>query len=227
MIYITGDTHGNIRQIQKLEEYCGHSWTKDEFLIICGDFGFVFMDDAEEKKDLDKLEKRPYTILFVDGNHENFPAIFRYPKEIWHGGRVHRIRKNILHLMRGQVFTIDGKSFFTFGGAASIDKEFRQEGISWWPEEIPVEAEYDEAVRNLKAHDMRVDYIVTHTMPACLIAKYTPYARLGPDADLTYFLDEVWKDVSFRHWYCGHWHDNTDEIDPKLSLLWYDIKEME
>lgn len=125
MIYVTGDTHGHLRQIQKLEEYYCHSWTEKDFLIICGDFGFIFADDEEEKRVLDELEKRPYTILFVDGNHENFPAIFRYPEEIWNGGRVHRIRKNILHLMRGQVFEIDGKSFFTFGGAYSIDKEYR------------------------------------------------------------------------------------------------------
>ena len=72
-----------------------------------------------------------------------------YPEEIWNGGRVHRIRPNILHLMRGQVFTM--------GGGYSIDAAMRIPGRSWWPEEMPSDDEYAEAWTNLAAHGNKID----------------------------------------------------------------------
>ena len=70
---------------------------------------------------MDWLEGKPFTTLFVDGNHENFDRLYAYPVEEWHGGKVHKIRPSVIHMMRGQVFAIDGKSVFTFGGASSHD----------------------------------------------------------------------------------------------------------
>ena len=64
----------------------------------------------------------------------------------------------MIHLMRGQIFTIDGLKFFTFGGAYSIDKMSRAEGISWFPEEIPSREEYEEGWANLEKEDFQVDY---------------------------------------------------------------------
>lgn len=90
-------------------------------LIICRDFGFIFDDDDVEKEWLAELEHLPYIILWIDGNHENFKAINKYPVELWNGGKIHRIRKNILHLMRGQIFVVDGYKIFTMGRDYSID----------------------------------------------------------------------------------------------------------
>ena len=73
-----------------------------------------------------------------------------YPIEIWNGGKVHKIRKNIYHLMRGQVFILEGKKFFTFGGATSVDKANRTEFISWWKEEMPTGAEFELGFVNLE-----------------------------------------------------------------------------
>ena len=147
MIYITGDTHGD--HIRFIENNMGDDeWTEKDYLIVCGDFGFVFLNNDSEKEFLDFLEKKPYTICFCDGNHENFPAIFSYPKELWNGGYVHRIRNNVLHLMRGQVFQIDGKKIFTMGGAYSIDRYVRKLNFSYWKEELPNNQEYHEASKN-------------------------------------------------------------------------------
>ena len=69
MIYITGDTHGDIScfknpKLNKLGE--------KDILIVCGDFGFIWNPhDKNEKKNLEFLKKRKYTICFVDGAHEN------------------------------------------------------------------------------------------------------------------------------------------------------------
>lgn len=107
----------------------------------------------------------PFTILFIDGNHENFESLNSYPVEVWIGGKVHRISDSIIHLMRGQVFMIESKSFFTFGGALSFDKARRIEEKSWWKEEMPTPEDYKEALINSATANYDVDYIVSHDCP--------------------------------------------------------------
>lgn len=114
MIYITGDTHTPI-DIHKLKNqfFNPPGATKNNtYLIICGDFGAVWNykgEDKEEKYWLDWLENKPYTVLFVDGNHECHPRLNAFPVEEWNGGKIHRIRPSVIHLMRGQIYTINGK----------------------------------------------------------------------------------------------------------------------
>ena len=77
MIYLTGDTHGKI-DIKKIFDWQeGQNLTKEDYLIILGDFGLIFYGkDHElyerEQKLIKKLNDCPWTTLFVDGNHENF-----------------------------------------------------------------------------------------------------------------------------------------------------------
>lgn len=59
--------------------------------------------------------------FLTDGNHENFDRLYAYPVEMWHGGKVHKIRPSVIHLMRGQIFELEEKKIFTFGGASSHD----------------------------------------------------------------------------------------------------------
>lgn len=233
MIYITGDTHGEKGRFRLLDQEGADEWTCEDYLIICGDFGYIYADDEDEHTFLDQLEKLPYTICFSDGNHENFPAIYRYPCEEWMGGRIHRIRKNIVHLMRGQVYTIEGKKFFTMGGAYSIDRYMRIEKRSWWKEELPSDAEYREASAALKEHGFKVDYIVTHTAPAQIIRSmrrdpngHEFHAPDRHDAELTGFLEWIMYEVEFKRWFFGHWH--TDEvIFGKFRALWFDVEKIE
>ena len=126
MIFITGDLHGNIDK-SKLNTQSfpqQKELTKDDFVIIAGDFGGVWDESRSENWLLRWLEKKRFTTLFVDGNHENFDLLEQYPVTIWNGGKVHEVRPGILHLMRGQVFQIGAATFFTFGGADSVDKHY-------------------------------------------------------------------------------------------------------
>ena len=218
MIYVTGDTHGD--QMRFLDGHWDAALTTNDTLIICGDFGFVFADDYSEKRFLDDLEKRSYSICFVDGNHENFPSIFSYPEETWNGGKVHHIRENIYHLMRGQVFTIENKTIFTMGGAYSIDRYCRRLNESYWEEELPTGDDYKEANMNLEKHHFRVDYILTHTAPDSIIYQmgYHP-ATFGADAELTGFLEWVKRKATFQHWYFGHWHLDENVAEKFTALL--------
>lgn len=225
MIYITGDTHGPI-DIHKLNKRCfdDTNLTKDDYLIICGDFGLVWDNSPEEKYWLDWLNDKNYTTLFIDGNHENHSLLNSYPIETWNGGKVHRISNSVLHLMRGQVFTIDNHTFFTMGGAASVDKDWRTPGISWWPEEMPSDEEYIEANLNLYNYENEVDYIITHTAPTSIVNQLIP--EIKPPDRLTDFLEDIKKSVKYKHWYFGHFHDDRD-IDEKYTLLYHNIIPLE
>ena len=219
MVYVTGDTHGEYARLVNPE------WTAEDILIVCGDFGFLFDDAPKEKNFLNWFEQSmTYTVCFLDGNHENFDLLARYLVEQWNGGQIHRIRKNIIHLLRGQVFEIEGKTIFTFGGAYSIDRYMRQEGISWWEQELPTDNEYKLAVRNLQKHNMCVDYILTHTAPREMVMRL----RHVPDPhemELEGFLEYVMYEVQHKHWYCGHWHEDRSITD-QFTVLWFDTKSL-
>lgn len=67
MVYLTGDTHGDIQRFKQGKlRWLG----KKDTVVVLGDFGFVWDGSAAERKRLDWLRKRPYTILFLDGSHE-------------------------------------------------------------------------------------------------------------------------------------------------------------
>ena len=208
---IAGDTHGtlDIGKVVHFFEGRDDEFTKEDYLIICGDAcicGFLPSDEAETRSIIRRL---PVTTLFVDGNHENFEQLNSYAVDIWNGGKVHFIESNIIHLMRGQVFCIDGIRFFTFGGAFSIDKMYRQEGFSWFPEEIPSKEEYEEGWSNLEEAGFRVDYILTHTGPREVVAAMG-YGELSDDeVELRQFLQRVADNTDFNAWYFGHFHEDA------------------
>lgn len=203
-IYITGDTH-NMMDWKKLNTtnfpFQKHM-TKDDLVIITGDAGIVWDLGEQDEYIQAEYSKRNFTTAFVDGNHDNHDALDSYPVEMWNGGKIHRINESIIHLMRGQVYTIDGKNLFTMGGAASTDKSWRKEGESWWAREMPSPEEYEEAINNLRKHDFRVDIVITHCAPEGVIG----LAR--DENELTLFFDSLIKDYNFkfRKWFCGHYH---------------------
>ena len=242
-LFATGDTHGSFHRFDADIFPEQKEMTREDYVLICGDFGGVWNGSIRESINLDYFECKPFTTLFVDGNHENFDLLEAMPVEEWHGGKVHRVRPHILHLMRGQVFEIDGYKFFTMGGASShdipdgildpADPDFREryeeyvnmralfriKGRSWWAHELPTEQEYEEAWRNLERVGYKVDYIVSHCCPTSVQAKIDP---MFEDDTLTDFLDEVREKVSFRSWLFGHYHDNRS-LERKYALLYEQI----
>lgn len=220
MIYITGDTHGQ-RDFVKIRTFAYECQIacKDDYLIIVGDFGAIWNEKTLDT-DLKPYECLPFTVLFVDGNHENFDLLNAFPIEMWNGGKIHRIRDNIIHLMRGQVYEIEGKTFFTFGGATSIDKIYRTENVSWWKEELPSYSDMQEADENLKRVNYKVDYIITHSCDERALY-YPPLLNRNFQVDkypensmLSYFEENV----EYKHWYFGHYHLDGNLTDKKTVL---------
>lgn len=211
MIYVTGDMHGQKdrfadKQMKKLK--------KGDTLLICGDFGFIWDGSQAENKALDWLAKRRFQIAFVDGKHENFDLLKEYPEEKWHGGKIHRIRDNIVHLMRGEIFELEERHILAFGGGESEDKEFRIDQGRWWADEMPTISEMENAVANLDLLDRRVDYILTHEPPATSLT----VTESGQEQtnSLRVFFKEMVREVSYDKWFFGSLHQ-----DRKISAKHY------
>ena len=224
MIYITGDLHGshdsfklnttNFPQQKQLD--------KEDYVIICGDFGCVWNNSKEDLYWQKWLNNKNFTTLFIDGNHENFDLLNQYPIEQWNGGKVHFIQDSVIHLMRGQIFTIDNLKFFTMGGATSVDKHRRIEGKSWWKEEIPNKKEFDEALDNLEKHNWMVDYVISHT---CSMRIQKQLIYIKENNPLNSFFDMLEKDLKYKYWYFGHFH-NSLGIDDKHTLLYNEVVQL-
>lgn len=217
MIYITGDIHReqDIHKINPDEFIAGRSLTSDDYVLICGDFGCIWDGGAGDRFWLNWLESLPWNTCFIDGNHENFDVLETYPVEDWHGGKVHRIRSNIFHLMRGHVFDIGGKSFFTFGGGFSHDVMYRTENKNWWKREICNVKEVKLAIDSLNAHEWNVDYVLSHDIykSHVLASKYPIDLSLYGDGfcDHQEVLDRIEKRLNYTCWFHGHYH--TDLLD--------------
>lgn len=123
MIFVTGDIHGDPERFNTDYFADQLELSRDDYMIICGDFGLLWDEEENpmERVLLNWLEDKNYTTLFIDGNHENFDRLNKIQVEEWHGGHVHKVRDHVIHLMRGEIFDLNGKSVYAFGGARSHD----------------------------------------------------------------------------------------------------------
>ena len=247
MIYITGDTHSNFLRFTEEKFPIQTEMTKDDYIIICGDFGGVWTFEEEsrrEKEALDWLNNKNFTTLFVDGNHENYTRLYDYPIEEWKGGKVHKIRDSVLHLMRGEIFDVDNKKIFAFGGAKShdiqdgilnLDEEekiynyrkrgayFRIRDFSWWDLELPTSQEMENGIENLEKINYKVDYIISHCCPTSIQALInSTYKR----DILTDYLQQISEKCTFKRWYFGHYHDYK-QVTSQFTLLYENIVPLE
>lgn len=245
MVYITGDTHGDWSRIEKLKYL-----TDEDTVIVCGDFG-LWHETPQETAGLDRLNHMPFSTVWVDGNHENFDRLNSDEFETvnFHGALSHKIRDKVFHIKRGEIMTLEGKTFWCFGGASSHDirdgiidpakyrteadfneavwlaryegKQFRIKGVSWWPEEMPSNEELGHGTATLIDRGWKVDYVVTHCAPMRV------QAALGFHTQdrLTLYFDAMLSDgLDFKRWFFGHYHmSRTHMLDDRFMCLWGDI----
>lgn len=223
-IYATGDTHGKATRFSTRKWEFGKSLNRDDVVIIAGDFGFVWDGSKTDNYWLNWFESKPWTTCFVDGNHENHELLSCYPVSKWSQGNVHVIRPHVFHLMRGELYSIDGTTIFTMGGASSHDIEFRKEGKSWWRSELPSNTEYGHARKTLGEAGWKADYMITHDAPTsialelCAICKRDFYLT----DPLQQFLEELNERVQFKRWIHGHYHLDK-KTDKRHRAIYEDI----
>lgn len=209
MIFITGDVHGefDLRKFGKEEFPLQSELTKNDYMIICGDFGFLWNESKTEKYWLNWLENKPWTTLWIDGNHENYTLLSRYRVEDWKGGRIQKISNSIYHLCRGSIFTIEGRRIFAFGGAESHDKQFRIAGETYWPQEMPSLREMTIGAENLNSSNWRTDIVISHSLPTYILEELEMTDIYRPNS-LTDYFQRINKKLDFDMWFSGHYHRN-------------------
>lgn len=218
MINVTGDVHcpHDIKKLNTTWWPEQKQMTKSDYLCVTGDMGIVWDGSREDHYWQNWFNDKNFTTLFVDGNHENHELLSQYPVEQWNGGKVHFIMPSVIHLMRGQVYTIDGLQVFAMGGAESHDKWARKEGRDWWPAEMPSDEEYEEAIKNLEANDWKVDLVVSHCTADSIQGELRKW--YGHDK-LTNFLEAVVKErLQYKMWCFGHYHLDTKVGDNHYCL---------
>lgn len=241
MVYLTGDCHADFGKFSTKRFPEQKQLTRDDFVIIAGDFG-IWHDNSEERYWLDWLSKKNFTILFVDGNHENYDRLKSREFSIveFHGGKAHKIRENIYHLMRGYVFDLCDKKFFAFGGASSHDIQdgilnledyesvralvndynkrtkqgqmLRINHLSWWKEELPSEYEMRRGMENLKKVDYKVDYVISHCLPQSMV-NFLYGGKSDSDKLTKYFEKLLQNGLTFKLWCAGHYHQQIRLLD--------------
>lgn len=220
MIYVTGDMHGAENRFYDKE------WRKlraGDILIICGDFGYIWDGGKFEKEIVEYLGSRKFTVAFVDGTHENFDKINACRETYWKGGMVHRIHGNLLHLMRGQIFNIEGKKIFTFGGGESTDKDIRAEKGLYWKEELPTPREMALGAAKLDEVGCKVDYIITHEPPknvkSAMLMREGSADRINK---LNGYFEEIGDGCDFKKWYFGSLHEDR-VVTPRHTCVFNKI----
>lgn len=236
MIYVCGDVHGRY-DIQKLYDFAngkGKNLTKADYLIVAGDFGILWdQEETQKERELKKThDSFPWTTLFVDGNHENHARLDELPVEYKFGySPIGRVSSSIYHLKRGYLYSIpsvlsggtDILSVFTFGGGYSIDKAWRDPGISWWERELPSDEEYARGRKTLEHCGNKVDVVITHTAPRRIFMEMKNELMLAnknaePELYLQDYFQQIAMENQFSRWIFGHFHyDWTSSKDPRFS----------
>lgn len=238
MIAVMGDTHGyyDYFKFRQMADKHMKGEIHIDFAIIAGDFGFIWKSGPGHGLDEDDFAnmvayfgKYDFITFFVPGNHENYNVLDRLPRKIVNGALCAEIIPNKLYMIdRGEIITLNNKTFLCIGGALSIDKAWRKENISWWPQELINEQDIKIAKENLKKRGNKVDYVITHTAPEDIATltlmrsfeREPVYYDKKKDPSCAY-LSEI-KDITiYKKWYFGHFHVDADDL-PDSFVAMYD-----
>lgn len=157
-VAVAGDWHGDTSWVQEILPAL-HRFAPDVRTVLhAGDFGFwpplhrkAFTDTVDFWCKSTGIER----VLFTPGNHEWWPMLDeRFAQR---PGEPVQMSAAVWALPRGVRFTLAGRSFLSFGGAASIDYAYRTEGRDWWPEELPTDEHVDAAIEGGP-----IDVMLTH-----------------------------------------------------------------
>ncbi len=204
-ILVLGDTHAEFNKINTLINK-----KHPDLILQCGDFDYwPAMDDKYElgNKRVDSqgriikrskwrqcgIKNGKTKINFCDGNHEDHWSLKKL--------KSNEICPNIFYMKRGACLTLaDGRNVLFLGGAESTDKESRELGRDWFPEEIITAND----IENLP--DKKIDIVISHTCPKEFsgnLPQHNEQKFTDPSMDtLSYVLNRYRPSL----WYFAHFH---------------------
>ena len=203
-IYVVGDIHAEFSYLNRFIE-----GKAPDILLCCGDFGY--WENHRNGWYHDKLKNPKTKVYFCDGNHECHPALVELVDEYGWKNPI-EIQKDLFYCPRGSSIVLPtGESVLFFGGADSIDKDWRTPGRDWFPEENISQREID------RLDGKYYDIVVSHTCPSPLVkpmlnclgldSSYPKYSDPNSKA-----LDVVYESAKPSKWYFGHWHVPYDTV---------------
>ena len=206
-MYFLGDVHA---ESPLMRDFLN---SEEKYCLQLGDFGFIFKyNDWKWNRFLNHFEKNyPNKMIFtVLGNHENYDSIEKMPVKGMFGARCRKIRSNVYAVERGEILSIEGLNILCIGGADSIDKAWRQDGISWWVQEKISDTDVKKTVE--KGLTCSFDMICSHAMPAFfMLQNFTPCFQTGSE----FSLEKIYCDIENNGghiplWIGGHVHNSID-----------------
>jgi hypothetical protein len=173
-VAFAGDWHANTRWAVAAVTFAAERGA--DVIVQLGDFGYeyraAFLDGLERA-----LSRTGLRLLFVDGNHEDFPTLLRYP--VRRNG-LRQLTSRVWHLPRGFRWVWGGVRWLALGGAHSVDRPWREPGTSWWREETVTDADMSHALAGGPA-----DVMVSHDCPSGVaIPGLAESAHLWPAEEL-------------------------------------------
>ena len=242
--FITGDKH---RRFDEVKAFCQAMNTKrKDVLIILGDSGFNYYDDARDDKLKKEISQLNITLFCLHGNKENRPQnVGTYGIRSFCGGKVYYEPNypNIYFAIDGEIYTFEGKKYMVVGGAHSVDKlRCLEEGLPFWDDEMPDDRTKKAVEERLQAEHHQIYGMMTHTCPinylptemflstkqAATIKRKPRKAKskklFTPDIDRSteIWLGELEKKLHYEVWFCGHYH--IDKQIDKIEMLYHTIR---
>lgn len=190
-IVVAGDWHGNVpwavRVIREAPAFTGPGRT---LILHLGDFGIWPGADGHDYLEAvtAALEEADAELWFIDGNHEDHPALRRHQDEWGASASLVPIRpanalrtspSRLFWAPRGFRWTWHGRTWLALGGAVSLDRARRRAGLDWWPEEEIATAQAELALR-----DGPADVMVTHDCPSSVVHAFPPPPRWWAERDM-------------------------------------------
>lgn len=223
-LYFLGDIHGEFEGIAKKIKNLD---IKDAYVVQVGDFGMGFLHPQKEASKLsvlnDTLTKQNIHIYGIRGNHDDsrlFLSTQNNPYNL----------SNITLLPDYSEINLAGKNILLVGGAVSVDRIFRKEGVSWWRDE--------EFVFDDNFPYKQYDVIVTHSRPiesGLFLGFKNIGSFLQEDKTLkdslekeSILMSKLYKKVKGTpNWYFGHFHESAESFFDGIKFKALRIDELD
>lgn len=236
---ITGDTHGKVNQrLSYIVENQEIENPEETALIILGDAGFNFYLNEKDSKLKHNVESFKMWIYCVRGNHEERPENLNY--SLIYDANVEGlvyidpIVSKIRYFVDGEVYNINGYSVLVIGGAYSVDKWYRLEGLNentnkwtgWFKDE---QLNTNERLTiGYHTKNKNYDFVFSHTCP--ISWEPSDLFLNGLDQSTVDKTMEIWLDYlkdnfNWNIWLFGHYH--ADRLErPHVEQFFTDVEDL-
>ena len=219
-VAVAGDWHGNTMWVQEIVPALHAAAPEIRTILHVGDFGILpgprgkaFLAAVDARCKVSGIER----ILVTPGNHDDWGRLTR--RFASRPGEAIRLSEAVWVMPRGFRFTLAGRAFMSFGGAASLDYGYRRARGTWWAAEMPT---VEDVAAAAAVDGGPVEVLITHETIDGGTPKVEAVLRSNPqgwdDMALDYsqrsrrLVTALWAGVSPDILFHGHIH-TADRVE--------------